>query len=190
MQTTRPTVRLIFVPLLMALGCRQADRAVSTPPNRDELPTLVVYEPVLPINVGVEGAEQGPQVLFVPKLEPIELTPEEREILGEVEPPEPDALLFYRPPRGPEHGVTAEVFDVRIGIGGADGALIGYELAHPRVATEGYAGRYMFSHGVARRGALTGLPRRPIAEVGNAWAIDVGENLPREPARAAPRRDR
>lgn len=189
MRTIRRLLALVPMALLVA-GCQRADRAISAPPTRAELFSLREQEPTLSILVGVERAGARPLLAIVPKYEDIEPTPEEREILGEKELPEPDVLAFYRPPRGPDHGVSTEIFAMSIGIGGIGGALVGHAAVYPRLDTHGLAGHYAFAGTLPRPGASVGRPRARIAEPGRAWTLDVGEGRPRQPARRAPRRPR
>jgi hypothetical protein len=191
MRSIRPATLIVSVALLATAGCKQADRAVSATPHLAELPTISVPEPTMSARIGVEGAQIAPQVIFVPKFEPIELTPQQREALGEKdEPPELDALAFYRPPRRPEHGVSTESFEMLTGIGGIGGAQVGRDAVRPRIGTHGFAGHYAFPHSVLRQGARVGLPRRRAGYVGRAWGVEVGEGLPRPPAQAATRTQR
>jgi hypothetical protein len=148
--------------LLMISGCRQADRAVSEAPTLAELPTFEKLEPTLPIVVAVEGAGDKPRSLIVPKFPKIVLTPEQREALGEVEPPEPDVLALYRPPPGPEQGVATEAFGMRTGISGIGGAIVGLSGVYGRPITYGYAGHYASRYGRARLGAGVGPPRSAV----------------------------
>jgi hypothetical protein len=185
-KTILRTAFLAAVGLVAAGGCKQADRAVSAPPSHAELPTFEELGHRLPIVVGVEGASRVPRVVIVPQYEPIALTPEEREALGEKELPVPDVLLFYRPPRGPEHGVSSESFQALIGIGGVGGALVGHDAVYPRVGIHGFAGHHAYLDTLARSGAAVDGLRPPTAEVGRAWAVEVGEGHRREGAEQAP----
>ncbi len=185
MKATLRITLLGCVVLLAAGGCRQADRAISTPPTWAELPTFDELEPILPINVGVEGAGADRGYVIVPKYEKIEPTPEEREILGEKEEPELDALVFYRPPRGTEHGVSSEMFEMLTGIAGVGGALVGREFVYIRYGTDGFAGRHYGISVSARPEAGVGRARGRISDVGLPWRMMVGENLPRKPAQRA-----
>jgi hypothetical protein len=181
---------LLSLVLLVIAGCRQTDRATSVAPTHAELPTFERLEPTLPIVVGVEGAAHVPRTIIVPRFEEIELTPEEREALGQKELPLPDVLALHRPPRRPEHGVSAESFRMFTGIGGVGGALVGRDIAYPRVATHGVAGRYAYQQMLARSGASVGLPRHAGGHVGRSWSLSVGETSPRSTARSAPRAER
>lgn len=176
--------------VLLAVGCQRADRAVSPMPTRAELPTIGELEPALAVVVGVEGAPDVPRVILVPAYEEIELTAAEREALGEREPPQPDALAFYRPLRGPEHGVSAESVEMMTGISGIGGALVGRGFVHPRFGSHGLAGRYSYAHSLSRTPAGVGLPRSRVAEVGRSWTMSVGEGLSRTRARRAARTER
>ena len=190
MRMTPRSMLLVFLALLATAGCKQADRATSVPPTLAELPSFEELESTLPIVVGVEGTAYVPRSIIVPRFEEIELTPEEREALGQKELPDPDVLALYRPPRRPEHGVSTESFRMFTGISGVGGALVGRDIVHPRVATYGFAGRYACQHVLIRYGAGVGLPREPGAEVGRSWSLSVGETFPRAPARRAPRTER
>jgi hypothetical protein len=177
--------------LAAAAGCKQGEnRLITMSPSRAELPTFAQPEQTLTAVVGVEGVREAPRGVIVPQYKKIELTPEEREALGEREPPIPDALLFYRPPRGPEDGVSPESFQMLTGISGVGGALIGYESASARFGTQGVAGRYSAEYALSRFGASVGLAREPAAEVGRGWGVIVGEGLARQGARRAPGIDR
>jgi len=174
--------------LLVVTGCRRADRALFTPPTGAELPTFGELEPTLAFNVGVEGAGEARGVLVVPIYEKIEPTPEERQILGQKEELEIDALLFYRPPRGPEHGVSSEAYAMLVGIGGGGGALVGQEFVFPRYGTDGFAGRHYGISALARSEAEAGRARALAAEAGLPWGAKVGEGREREPAQRELRR--
>ncbi len=174
----------------VAVGCRQADRAIFTPPSLAELPAFAQLEPKLAAIVGVESAWDMPRTVIVPQYEEIALTPEEREALGERDLPEPDVLLFYRAPRRPEHGVSLGSFQAVTGISGIGGALVGRESVYPRFGSHGWGGRYAGEHGLARFGAGVGSPRSRTAEVGGGWGVEIGECLPRTEARRASRVDR
>jgi len=177
---------LALAGLVATVGCQQADRAVSAPPSHAELPTFEALEPTLPALIGVAGAGDAPRVIIVPRYEEIALTPEEREALGEEEPPEPDVLLFYRPPRGPEHGVSPGSFEMLTGSGRMGGALVGHDSVYPRFGTYGVAGRHSSPHVFARPGAMVGRPRAPAGDVGRIWAVEIGQGPPRTGARQAP----
>jgi hypothetical protein len=184
-----PSAVAVCLGLVVATGCRQADRAISTTPSHAELPTFEEeFEPTLAIGVGVEGAGDDHGILIVPKYEKIEPTPEERKILGEKEELEIDALVFYRPPRGPQHGVCSEPFRRRTDVRGIGGAGVGLDFAYPRYGTSGFAGRTfgidLFQRWVAGAGRL----RESGADAGQAWAPRVGEDRAREPAQRERRR--
>lgn len=173
--------------LLAAAGCKQVDRAGVGAPTLAELPTFEELEPRLPIVVGIEGARATPRTIIVPKYERIELTPEQRAVLGEQEEPQLDLLAFYRPPRTPEQGVSADSFSMVTGIGGVGGAIVGRCLVYPRYAQYGLGGRYAYQHTMARSGASVGRPRRPGGAVGRSWLVSVGENEARTRAQRASR---
>jgi hypothetical protein len=173
--------------LLAAAGCRQVDRVGRGAPTLAELPTFEELESRLPITVGIEGALAKPRTIIVPKYDPIEPTPEERVILGEQQELQLDLLAFYRPPRTPEQGVSADSFSMVTGIGGVGGAIVGRCLVYPRYAQYGLGGRYAYQHTMARSGASVGSPRRPGGNVGRSWSVSVGENEARTRAQRASR---
>ena len=190
MNAIRRTITLACLALLVATGCRRADRALFTPPTGAELPTFAELEPALAINVGVEGAADARGILVVPIYEKIEPTPEERQILGQKQELEIDTLLFYRPPRGPEHGVSSKAYGILISIGGVGGALVGQEFAFPRYGTDGFAGRHYGISTLARPEAEAGRARAVAAEAGLPWSPKIGEGRQREPAQRESRRYR
>jgi hypothetical protein len=179
---------LACLAILAVAGCHQADRAVFTPPTGAELPSFDEFEPTLPIDVGVEGAGDARGIVVVPIYEKIEPTPEERKILGDKPEPQLDALVLYRPPRGPEHGVSSEAFGVLIGVSGVGGALAGQEPAFALYGVSGFAGRHYGISPLARSEASVGRSRAVGAEAGLPWSVEVGEGLPRAPAQHATRR--
>jgi hypothetical protein len=183
----RVTLGLAFLASLVLLpaGCRRPAPAISAAPTLAELPRFAELEPTLPIEVAVEGAYVVPRVVLVPKYEPIELTAEEREALGERVEPEVDLLAFYRPPRRPDQGVSTEVFTMAVGIGGVGGALVGRASVYERVNVHGEAGRYYASSLDDRAEASRGRARENVAGVGGAWTISVGEGRARQPAERA-----
>lgn len=174
--------------LLLAGGCRQAERTALVTPTRAELPTFEEFESPLPINVGVEGAGDARGIVIVPLYEKIEPTPEEREILGQKPEVEIDALVLYRPPRGPEHGVSSEAYGMLIGIGGVGGASAGQEFVVPRYGVYGFAGHHFGTSSLARSEAGMGRARAVSAEAGLPWGAKVGEGLPRAPAQRESKR--
>lgn len=184
MRATLPLIGFVSVGVVLTTACTQADRALTAPPSRAELVAFPEQEPTLPIVVGVEGTDRGPRLVLVPKFEDIEPTPEERRLLGEVEEvPQPDVLAFYRPPPGPEQGVSSEAFLMSVETGGVGGALVGQALAgRPRVATCGFGGRHAVEHHVVRYEAMVGLPRGRTGYVGRAFSVLVGDGPPRRPA--------
>jgi hypothetical protein len=180
-------LRLALCVGLLAAGCKQADRAISAKPLRAELPTFGVREPTLAARVGVEDVSHTPQVVVVPQYEAGELTPEEREILGEREEPELDALLFYRPVRRPEHGVSTEFFGLSVATYGIGGSEVALTTPHPMSASFGDAGHYYGETLFPRRGAGVCGPRTDTTGVTRPWTLRVGECLPRRPAARARR---
>ena len=91
--------------ICFAGGCAQTAAPITAhAPTLEELPPPDARERVLPVRVGVDGRGNEPQVSLAPTFEAPELTPEEKEAVGETDPPF-DVLAFYRPARGPEHGV-------------------------------------------------------------------------------------
>lgn len=183
-----PTAVVICAGLLVVSGCQRADRAIGATPSRAELPNLEgEYVSALAIGVGVEGAGDERGILMVPKCEKIEPTPEEREVLGEKEEPELDALALYRPPRGPQHGVSAEAYQSLTGVGGIGGAGVGLSASYPRYGVLGYAGR---NYGIALSASFVsgvGTARAPGADGGANWDQRVGEGRAREPMQRAKR---
>jgi hypothetical protein len=188
MRALLPTAVLVCLALSGVPGCQLADQAVSTTPSRAELPTFAEeLEPRLAIGVAVEGARDDRGILIVPKYEKIEPTPEEREILGEEPELEIDALALYRPPRGPEHGVSTESFQARTGVGGIGGVSVDLDLAPPRYGTSGFAGRAFGIDVLKRWVAGAGGVRQSGAEAGQLRAKTVGECEARRPAQRAHR---
>lgn len=76
-------VTLLGTALLLATGCAQQNAAIATQPTPEELPVLERTEPPIAANVIVEGRPAVPHHVLVPKLEPPELTPAQKEALGE-----------------------------------------------------------------------------------------------------------
>jgi hypothetical protein len=170
-------------------GCKQADRAISVAPTRAELPSFrEELEPTLAIGVGVEGAAGDRGILIVPQYEKIEPTPQEREILGQKEELELDALVFYHPPRGPEHGVSAEPFRRQTDVSGIGGAGVSVDLAYPLYSTTGFAGRVYGVDLAQRWVAGVGRARDSGGAAGFARNQAVGEDRAREPAQRERRR--
>ncbi|RMF74176.1 MAG: hypothetical protein D6744_14800 [Planctomycetota bacterium] len=91
---------------MLAVGCAERNAAppAAHAPMLEELPSAEAHERVIPASVGVEGRGDAPQESLAEALREPELTPEEKEAIGETDPPI-DVLAFYRPERGPEHGV-------------------------------------------------------------------------------------
>ena len=188
----KPTLTIVIVCagifLSLQTGCKQADHAVKVHPSHAELFTLEAAEPSLPINVGVEGEQEVRPIILVAQPKKIEPTPEQRAILGIKEPPEIDRLLLYRPPRGPEHGVSAEDFALKSGIGdGWGGARVMLDRVYPSYAVNGLAGGSYGISNIPRYGAQVGIARDRVGNVGNSWRILIGEGRAREPARAQTR---
>ena len=185
MNFTLRCLLLVSCVLLIAGGCRQADRVTVVPPTRAELPTFEEVEARLPISVGVAGAGATPQTRIVPEYREIELTPQERAAIGEPVEPEPDVLAFYRPPRGPEHGVSAGTFAMRAGIGGLGGPSVGHAVVGQRFGRLGLGGVYAAISSEQRAAANVGPSRTAAGIAGHGWGMSVGESRPRKPARSA-----
>ncbi|MBU0618221.1 MAG: hypothetical protein KKI02_10925 [Planctomycetes bacterium] len=189
MTITPRSAIMVCLGLVVAAGCRQADRAISAAPSHAELPTFEEeFEPTLAIRVGVEGAGDDRGIVIVPTYEKIEPTPEERKILGEKEELEIDALVFYRPPRGLQQGVSPEPFRRRTDVSGIGGAGVALDFAYPRYGTSGFAGRTFGADLFQRWVAGAGRARDSGADAGQAWAPRVGEDRAREPAQRERRR--
>jgi hypothetical protein len=186
MQPTLRIIPLALAALIVVGGCQQPDRAKTTPPTRAELPTFAQSEQRLPISVGIDGSGAAARTRIVPEYPEIQPTPEERAILRIVEEPELDALAFYRAPRTPEDGVSAESFLMRVGIGGHGGAFVGRNVVYQRVSTYGRGGTYAEIGHDVRSGAAVGRNRTACGHVGRGWGMSVGETLPRRPAERAP----
>jgi hypothetical protein len=96
--------------LLLTAGCASSTptpSAATAMPAEDELPPPQRSERYSAASVAVDGRFHGPKLATVPEFEPVEPTPEEREILGPP-PPDPlqDLLVFYPIPPGPAQGVA------------------------------------------------------------------------------------
>ena len=156
-------------------GCKQPDRAKTTPPTRTELPAFAELEQRLPIVVGVEGAARTSRVRIVPDYKPIEPTAEERAILRLPPEPELDVLAFYRPQRGPADGVASEAFNARIGIGGLGGPMVGRGAATSRAGTRGVGGAYVGIGNTLRTTAAVGQARSTCGRSEGGWNVVVGE---------------
>src|SRR5215468_10467717 len=83
------------------------DEAVQASPTLDELPDLSAkYERTIAAKVSVQDMNRPPRVRIVQDYKEPPLTAEEKAATGADQPkPGDDLLAFYRPERGPEHGV-------------------------------------------------------------------------------------
>lgn len=189
MKTTLRGAFTIGLALIVASGCKPADRAIATTPSRAELPSFAEkYEPALAIGVGVDGARGDRGIVIVPKYQKIEPTPEEREILGEKPEIELDALALYRPPRGPQHGVSSEAYQALTGVNGIGGAGVGLDPAYRRYGVIGFAGR-VFRIDLFERCVADSRERRHSGGgTGEILNPTVGEGRAREPVQRETRR--
>ena len=187
MKSGRCTLLIAGFGVLLATGCKQPDRAALAPASLAELPAIPERERGIPAKVGVEGAAGEPRAIFVPAFAPIELTPEERQVLQQPEPRVPDVLAFYRPARGPAQGVAGESFMALIGVSGSGGGLIGQVGVEPRYGVSGIGGCYAFPQAPQRTGVAVGPARAPGGVAGRGWGLRTGEAGTRAPARAAQR---
>lgn len=177
--------------LLLSGACRAPERAAAPAPSRAELLAFPQPRPGLPIAVGVEGQELGERIVLVPEFPAVEPTPEERKVLGEPRrPPEPDVLVLYRPPPGPQQGVSPESFTLSVTDAGGWGMLVGRTGFAPRYATWGLGGRYAVEYHLERHGARVGLPRGRVSHPGRVFAVQIGEGPPRSEATHAGRLER
>jgi hypothetical protein len=174
---------LTCVAALAVSGCKRPEQAILVAPTRAELSSFKRLEPTLTITVGVEGADTTPRERIVPIYHKVEPTPAERAILGEAPQPAPTALAFYRPPRGPEQGVSNASGGARVGVGGIGGALVGWSGIDQRYGLCGRGGTYAFVGALPVSAAGVDGLRGPTAEVGPSWTMEVGEGAPRRPAR-------
>ncbi len=182
MRTGLRTAVVICIGLLTVTGCQQRDRAISTTPSPAELPNFdKEFQSSLAIAVGVEGAGDVRGIRIVPFYEKIEPTPEERIILGEKPELEIDALVFYRPQRGPRHGVSTEALQRMTGVSGIGGAAVGLDVTASRYDAVGYAGRNFGVTLAKRPNVGVGLTRRRGGEAGQLWQPRVGECRARKP---------
>ncbi|GEM_PF-3479767 len=172
-------------------GCRRGQTSITAAPTLRELPTDADEAPRMAASIGVEGLPPDRDILPIPAFKPVEPTPEERKILGE-KPPEPklDALAFYRPERGIEHGVAPDAFAMLVGTSGRGGTSAGVqEATAPAGVSLDLAGEYAGAYRYAWRSSFVGLRRTPSGEAGGGWLMSVGENLPRRGAAHANRYD-
>jgi hypothetical protein len=128
MRMTARLAILISLSLALVAGCASTRDVVTAAPTVDELPDLTRAEGIIPADVGVEGAPDRPHVLLVAPMPEPEYTEEEKKILGIHEEYGYDPLELYRPPIGPEQGVTAlpptPLSGVGLGLGGGDIGLV------------------------------------------------------------------
>lgn len=111
----------------------KADSAVTAPPSLDELPNLKPQrERSIAARIDVEGSQATTKRPVVPAFKEIPLTPEEKKALGKDRERPDDVMGFYRPGRSVEQGVSSHDSDIRIGVGGRGGALVGTS-SNPRI---------------------------------------------------------
>jgi hypothetical protein len=184
--------RIIVMGICAALvlgGCKQADRAKTTDPTLDELPTLTEPESTMSANIGVDDRQITHGRIIVPTYKKIEPTAEEKKILGIKEEPPLDELVLYRPPPRPEQGISADSTE-RYSLCEAGGMLVGRCPSEQLYSNYGYAGRYYDASIFGRVGAAAGPPRDSGISTGIPWTMLVGECYPRQPAARETRRSR
>lgn len=181
---------------LLPLGCQSAVEPrseITAAPTLDELPNLKdPYERKIAAKIDFEGSRETTRIKIVPDFKPVEPTPEEKAILGEPRKSVSDELLaFYRPPRGPEHGVSPRE-------GGAQYAsfrayAVGIDVDPSRGGANYYvfgeAGRHALPHSISREGAAVYGSQGLIIGYGLDYAVRIGYNPPRSKAERAPRLD-
>jgi hypothetical protein len=160
--------------LLLVAGCAQQHAAVNPTPASYELPNIPEIERQHLVNAEVEGGCRRPRTQLVPRFEPAEPTPEEREILGPP-PPEyvylPYALRRFNPESRvyPRYGGAETAIH---GTGGAE-ALYGSVYIDTRVYSAwGGAETATSSFGAAAAG--TGAVDTGVSGVGGAGALRGG----------------
>lgn len=168
-------------------AAQSVDRpAIQEKPHIAELPHFAESHQTLPVKVGVEEYTDEPRIVYVPSYEEPELTPEEKKAVGEDKEPVFDELVFRKPQRGPEHGVSS--------------LRDGMAVSHDYVGAVTRAGRSIDSTRITgvgfRDGAtyeITVLPRlgaaaligvRPSAVVGEKGGQLYGEGSARTKAAA------
>lgn len=165
--------------------------ATHADPTLAELPDLTnKYERTIAAKVGVLEMNKPPRVRIVADYKEPPLTPEEKAAVGEDKPkPGDDLLAFYRPERGPEHGVHPLESRVEAGIFGRGGGTIGLVPASHSYSSWGLAGFDSKIDPGNRSQAMSYdvLPKK--AGVGPESRVHSGEGDPRRGAQRADRLD-
>jgi len=163
-------------------GCASTPRTDAPPPDAgtgamlatpttSELPTFSRVRRSIPARIDVEGQESRIQGDLIPKFAEIKLTPEERAALGkDRKTPDQivmeDLLAFYRPERGPKHGVAPELA----------GYYVGYTSAGPPRADVVRADKSAYGVGQALGGYYAGVDStaREIVSTYQAFVPEIG----------------
>lgn len=193
-RSSRSLLLGLCVCALLPLGCQSATETrseVTAAPTLEELPNLKdPYERKIAARIDFEGSRETSRIKIVPDFKPVEPTAEERAILGEPRKSVADELLaFYRPTRGPEHGVSpseggAVISSLRhLDVG------VGVEPVHggARYYVFGDAGHDAAVSLLSREGAKAydGLGGATIG-VGFDYSVQIGYNPARTKAQRAP----
>lgn len=174
---------------LALCGCQQRNAALVTEPSLAELADFHEPMPRMAGWVAVDTYDPPPTIFDIPKYDQSGPTPEERKILGEPEQtPDPDALAFYKPPRGPEHGVMPYATKMPPGQWGYGGVTTARDRVASRVGVWGmganYTGETLFDRGrtgyVGRTRELGGGSSRLTR------TAEIGECFPRTGAARRP----
>ena len=162
--------------------------AATAPPSLGELPNLKpLTKRSIAARVDVAGSEKIGKRRIVPDYSTLELSPEEKKALGKDKPPPPDDVLaFYKPSPNPDKGASIMDSDLRIGISGRGGAMIGQVAPPPKAYAFGQGGRYAEPGIVSREGASVYNERDRRWEVSFPWTVRIGEGPAREGAEVSP----
>lgn len=166
--------------------------AVTEPPTLGELPNLKpLTKRSISVRVEAEGAYKLGKRRIVPEFGEIPLTEEEKKALGKDKPQRPDDVTaFYKPSPNPDKGASTLESDLRIGIGGQGGALVGQSMPHTKANVHGTAGRYAEPIGVTRKGASVYDARDIRWQVSFPWMPQIEEGPVRKGAEQTPVEDR
>lgn len=178
----RVLLQLGFTALLVLGGCAAKENKVSAlTPSLDELPN---FEENRNRNtsavVEVEHDERITKIRAVGEYKEPPLTDEEKAaVAAGKEQVFDDDLVFFKPPRGAEHGVYPGFGGITVGVQGRAGPLIQYNRVEERFGRFGLAGRNSGIWPVNIGSASTYGDRPAVGERGPASDLSVGVGLAR-----------